>query len=60
MFCLKRRNYDIFMCILLWCNVIFQEMTAYKKKNNPALQAPVPEPEEEEEGDEDADDDDDE
>lgn len=48
-----------------WCssfvaiNNLLQEMTAYKKKNNPTLQAPVPEPEEEEEGDDDVDDDDD-
>lgn len=40
--------------------LVFQEMTAYKKKNNPSMQAPVPEPEEEEEAEEDVDDDDDE
>lgn len=47
-------------CLTAAICVLFQEMTAYKKKNNPIMQAPVPEPEEEEEGDEEVDDDDDE
>lgn len=40
------------------CRSLFQEMTAYKKKNNPSMQSNVPDPDEEEEVEEEVEDDD--